>query len=134
MKFEAVEEKMEDTTVKETTEESRSKRAEEMRKNMYEMSRKLLLASIGAAVVAEEEISVFIKRLIERGELAEKDARRLMKEVMDRREKIYRERAAETEHNQASAAATRSDINALNARIAELTRQIEELKETKSKS
>jgi polyhydroxyalkanoate synthesis regulator phasin len=129
-----VEEKMEETTVRDSTEESRSKRAEEMRNNMYEMARKLLLASIGAAVVAEEEISAFIKRLIERGELAEKDARSLMTEVMERREKIYRERTAEVEHGQATAAATRADINALNARIAELTRQIEELKEMKSKS
>jgi polyhydroxyalkanoate synthesis regulator phasin len=134
MIFKIVEEQMEETTVRDAPEEAHSKRAEEMRNNTYEMLRKLLLASIGAAVVAEEEISAFIKRLIERGELAEKDARNLMKEVMDRREKIYRERTVETEHSQATATATRSDINALNARIADLTRQIEELKEMKSKS
>ncbi|MEW6504421.1 MAG: phasin family protein, partial [Chloroflexota bacterium] len=43
-----------------------------------ELSRKILLAGIGAAALAQEEIERFVNRLVEKGELAEKDARRMI--------------------------------------------------------
>jgi polyhydroxyalkanoate synthesis regulator phasin len=93
----------------------------------YQASRKILLAAIGAVVIAQDEIEAFVSRLAERGEIAEKDARRLMKEMMERREKLYEERHAEDRKGQ-PAAATKADIDALTARIAELTKKIEEMK------
>jgi hypothetical protein len=44
-----------------------------------ELSRKVLLAGVGAAVLAQDEISDFVDRLVERGEIAEQDARNLSK-------------------------------------------------------
>jgi len=103
---------------------------EGLRGTLYETTRMILLAGIGAVSLAQDEINNFINRLVERGEMAESDARKLVREVMERREKLERERRRE-EAKGASAAGqqiTRADLEALNARIAELTRQIEELR------
>ena len=53
----------------------------------FQLSRKVLLAGIGAAVLAQEEIENFVNRMVERGEIAEKDARQLAREIVDRWEK-----------------------------------------------
>lgn len=100
---------------------------------LYETTRMVLLAGIGAISLAQDEINNFLDRLVERGEMAEADARKLVREVAERREKLERERRQAT-HSAAPAApaATRADIEALNARVAELTRQIEELRRAKS--
>lgn len=59
-----------------------------------ELSRKILLAGIGAAALAQEEIERFVNRLVEKGELAEKDARKMIQEIMEKREKLEQERRA----------------------------------------
>lgn len=100
------------------------------RGSFYEATRLMLLAGIGAVSLAQEEINNFLDRLVERGELAENDARKLVREVMDRREKLEQERrqSYQARSEQKAAPATRADVEALNARIAELTRQIEALR------
>ena len=92
----------------------------------FQLSRKVLLASIGAAVLAQEEIENFVNRMVERGEIAEKDARQLAREIMDRREKMMREWRGGDEPAHPPAA-TKADIDALTAKIAELNRKIDEL-------
>jgi len=114
---------------KNISEETEENNEQEKRSALYETSRKVLLAAVGAAVLAQEEIDGFVTRLTERGELAEKDARKLMREVMDRREKILKEKQAEAQRSHPSVA-TKADIEALNARIAELTKALEELKKS----
>lgn len=104
-----------------------------VRGSLYETTRLVLLAGVGAISLAQEEINNFLDRLVERGEMAETDARKLVREVMDRREKLEqerRERAVEVGRaaDTRQPAATRADIDALNARVAELTRQIEALR------
>jgi polyhydroxyalkanoate synthesis regulator phasin len=94
---------------------------------LYELSRKVLLAGVGAAVLAQEELDRFVDRLVEHGELAEKDARKLVREVLDRREKMEKERQLERERIRASRV-TKADVEAMTARINELQKQIEELK------
>lgn len=92
----------------------------------FQLSRKILLAGIGAAVLAQEEIENFVNRMVERGEIAEKDARQLAREVMDRREKMMREWRTPTEAVHPPAA-TKADVEALTAKIAELNRKIDDL-------
>ena len=104
---------------------------ESKRPGILDVSRKILLAAIGAAVVAEEEINTLVSRLVDRGELAEGDARKLVKEVFDRRESMAREKIAEVRRNRPVTVATKSDIEALNARITELTEKLEALKTEK---
>ena len=100
-----------------------------VRGSLYETTRLVLLAGVGAISLAQEEVNNFLDRLVERGEMAETDARKLVREVMDRREKLEQERRERTGTVEArQPAATRADIDALNARVAELTRQIEALR------
>jgi polyhydroxyalkanoate synthesis regulator phasin len=101
--------------------------ADKKRGPLYEVTRQILLAAIGAISLAQDEVNAFVTRLVDRGELAESDAKNLVKEMMERRERMEQERRQQhTESKQP--AATRADIDALNARIADLTRQIEELR------
>lgn len=45
---------------------------------LFSVGRKLMLASLGVAVITAEEAGDFLNRLIERGELAEMDAAKLV--------------------------------------------------------
>jgi polyhydroxyalkanoate synthesis regulator phasin len=113
-------------------EEEGQEPVEEAKSGIFEISRKILLAAIGAAVVAEEEITGFVTRLVERGEIAEQDARKLVREIIDRREKLVRDKIAEARRNRPVTVATKADVEALNARIAELAQKIDEIKKEKS--
>ena len=103
-----------------------------VRGSLYDITRKVLLAGAGAVSLAQDEINNFLDRMVERGEMAETDARKLVREVMDRREKLEHERREQARAARAQDAAsrtvTRADIDALAARVADLTRQIEELR------
>jgi polyhydroxyalkanoate synthesis regulator phasin len=99
-----------------------------VRGSLYETTRLVLLAGVGAISLAQDEINNFLDRLVERGEMAETDARKLVREVADRREKLEKERRMRVRETRQPVAATRADIEVLNARVAELTRQIEELR------
>jgi polyhydroxyalkanoate synthesis regulator phasin len=98
---------------------------------LYDTTRMILLAAVGAASLAQDELNGFIDKLVDRGEMAEADARKLMREVLERREKMDRERKAQGKKSAAETAATKGDVDALIARITDLTRQIEELKKEK---
>lgn len=97
---------------------------------LSELTRKVLLAGIGAAVLAQEEIERFVERMVQKGELAEKDARRMIQELMEKREKMDQERRAAAKNRPAPV--TRADIEALSNKIGELNRKIEELKKERS--
>lgn len=115
------------TTPMENNENTENKSA---RGTLYETTRLVLLAGIGAISLAQDEVNNFLDRLVERGEMAEADARKLVREVREKRERLEQERREQVKEARRTSgvAATRSDIEALNARIAELTRQIEELR------
>jgi polyhydroxyalkanoate synthesis regulator phasin len=118
----------------EQTEKTEKNEPKSVRSSLYETTRLILLAGVGAISLAQDEINVFLDRLVERGEMAEADARKLVREVVERREKLEKERrqqvveARRTTQPAQAAAATRADIDALTARIADLTRQIEEMR------
>lgn len=50
---------------------------------VFEIVRKLILAGIGAFALSREEAEAFLNRLVERGELAQKDAQKLFEEAME---------------------------------------------------
>jgi poly(hydroxyalkanoate) granule-associated protein len=107
------------------------------RRPLLEASRKVLLVGIGAFALAQDEIEDFVNRLIERGEIAEKDGRKLVREIMDRRKKTTHE-AEEKLGKQVQGildrlnVPTKADIDALSAKIGALSKQIDELKREKS--
>ena len=106
------------------------KKAEKgVRSSLYETTRLVLLAGVGAISLAQDEVNTFVDRLVERGELAEQDARKLVREVVEKREKLEEEHRQRVEARRAKRTVAQADIDALQARVAELTRQIEELRQ-----
>jgi poly(hydroxyalkanoate) granule-associated protein len=47
--------------------------------------RRVLLAAVGAVALTKDEIEDFVGKLVERGEIAEQDGRKLVKDVLARR-------------------------------------------------
>jgi len=100
---------------------------------LLDLARKVLLAGIGAVALAQEDIEKFVNRLVERGEIAEKDGKKLVREVMDRRKKEAEK--AEDEINKRVETVlehmnvpTKGDIEALSDKIAALSKKVDELK------
>jgi poly(hydroxyalkanoate) granule-associated protein len=93
---------------------------------------KVLLASIGAVALAQEEIEDFVNKLVERGEIAERDGKALVSDLMARRKK-----EAEKAEKQMDGRVeeflgrmnvpTKSDIDELSSKITELTEKIDSL-------
>ena len=103
---------------------------------MLEMARKVLLASIGAMALTQEEIEKFVGKLVERGEIAEQDGRKLIKDVLARRRTKTAEVQAGTEDELEKRMedvlsrmniASKSDIDGLNRKITTLTKKLDEL-------
>lgn len=103
---------------------------------MLEMARKVLLAGIGAVALTQEEVEKFVQKLVERGEIAEKDGRKLIKDVLEKRKKRVSEVRSETEENVDSRMEdilsrmnipSKSDIEELNRKITTLTEKVDEL-------
>jgi polyhydroxyalkanoate synthesis regulator phasin len=107
---------------------------EEARSRFFENARKVLLAGIGAVALAQDEIEDFLNRLVERGEIAEKDARKLFKEVTEKRtrraEKELDKRVEELLDR--LNVPSKGDIETLSHKITTLTHKIEELKKTQA--
>jgi polyhydroxyalkanoate synthesis regulator phasin len=103
---------------------------------MYEVTRRILLAATGAMALAQDEIEDFVTRLVDRGEIAEKEGRQLMKEILEKRKEKRKIFVAEVhkrfrDRMERLDMPTKKDIEELSSRIAELTRQVEELKKSK---
>jgi poly(hydroxyalkanoate) granule-associated protein len=116
-------------------EEAAAESNEKNQSQMAEMLRKVMLATIGAAVIAQEEIEALINRMIERGEIAEKDGKKLMHEMMDKRKSKTIKVEDEINKNIADVLErmnipTRTDIDALSQKINGLSKKIDDLKKT----
>ncbi len=105
---------------------------EEVHGPLYEASRRVLLASIGAIALAQDEIEDFVEKLVERGEIAEKDGKKLVREVIDKRKKDVSK--AEDELNKRidevvvrMDVPTKADIDALGDQIDELSNKVDAL-------
>ena len=103
---------------------------------MLEMARNVLLAGIGVVALTQEEVEKFVHKLVERGEIAEKDGRRLINDVREKRrrksEEISVEAEATYEGRMEEVLArmnipSKSDIDALSRKITALTEKVDEL-------
>lgn len=100
---------------------------------VYEVSRKILLAAIGAVALTQDALEEFVEKLIDRGEIAENDGRRLIKEISEKRKASLMGGEGERHKHFRDVMKklnipTRKDIEELNEKIAELTKKIDELK------
>lgn len=110
---------------------STSERTSELN-NLLQMARKVLLAGIGAVALAQEEAEAFVQKLIERGEIAEKDGEKLLNEIRERRKEVATRAEEELARRLEKVLVrmnvpTRADIETLSERIAALSRKIDEL-------
>jgi poly(hydroxyalkanoate) granule-associated protein len=103
---------------------------------MLDMAHKVLLAGIGVIALTQEEVEKFVAKLVERGEIAEKDGRKMIKDVLERRKKQAEEVRSETEEKVDKRldemltrlnVPTRDDIDTLSKQIASLTRKVDSL-------
>lgn len=97
--------------------------------------RKVLLAGVGAMALAQEEIEEFVNRLIDRGEIAEKDGRKLVTDIVERRKKQVQNAENELEGKIEEILSrmnvpTKADIEALSRKITTLTKKVDELKKS----
>jgi poly(hydroxyalkanoate) granule-associated protein len=111
---------------------------------MFEVVRKLILAGVGALALSRDEAEEFINRLVDRGELAQKDAQHLIDETVERFRKT-----AQPQTNQLQSGVTtistqietnleqflnrlnipsKRDIDDLSTKIAHLAGRVEELR------
>lgn len=111
--------------------------------SFVEALRKLLMAGIGAVALSRDEVESFVAKLVERGELAQKDAEKLLHEVQgrlrkntsgveERAEKMTSrvEQGMEEFLNRLNIPSKR-DIEDLSAKIAQLAARVEELRKQK---
>jgi poly(hydroxyalkanoate) granule-associated protein len=127
---------MVEKTVKKTGAEVKAE-AEMKESSLAGAAHRVLLASVGAVVLAQEEIEDFVNRLVEKGEIAEKDGKKLVKDILERRKKETAKVEKEVDDRIESIVEkvlgrmnvpTKSDIDALSKKIGELSQKVEDLK------
>jgi poly(hydroxyalkanoate) granule-associated protein len=95
--------------------------------------RKMVLASVGVVGVAQDEIMHLIQRMVERGEITEKDARKLVNEAQKEFNRRRRSGQTKAEKEMESImekmnVPSKADIDDLTKQVAHLSKRIEELK------
>lgn len=105
--------------------------------SLLHATRRLILASLGAIALGKDEVEEFVNKLVERGEIAEKDGRKLVEEAMEKRKKSVQGVGVEANRHVSELldhlnVPTKEDIDVLSEKIALLAKKVDEL--TKSSS
>jgi poly(hydroxyalkanoate) granule-associated protein len=100
---------------------------------MSEMLHRLFLAAIGAAAIAQEEVETLVNKLVERGELAEKDGKRILGEMKEKRKTKTADVSGEISKNDEGVLSrmnipTKADVDALGQKINALSKKVDDLK------
>ena len=132
-----------DTEVAEAAEEAKASSVP-----MVAIVRKVLQAGVGAFALSVDEVEEFVARLVERGEIAEQDGRKLISDVLARRRtdaEVATEKVQEHTERQWSRAESmldqqidnilarlnvpsKSDIEALSSKVSELAEKVDALR------
>jgi len=109
--------------------EAQPKGGKKGRQEFYNLTRRVLLAGVGAAALAYDEVGAFVDRLVERGELAQEQARELLQEVRERREGRLQEMGEQVRERLGQALESfdvprRADLEALQQRLDQLTERV----------
>jgi len=98
--------------------------------------RRILMAGVGAVALTQEQIEDFVGKLVERGEIADGDARKLLADVVESRKKVVQNRTKKAEEEFEKRVETllsrmniptKGEIESLSQKITELTRKVDEL-------
>ena len=103
---------------------------------MLEISRKLLLAGIGAAVLTKERIEGIVRELIKQGEISKEEGIKLVKEVLQKGEEMQKTLEAKIEVGINKAMErlnipTRKEIQELREKLEKLIKKVEEITKKK---
>jgi len=95
--------------------------------------RRVLMAGIGAVALAQDEIDEFVNKLVERGEIAEKDGRTLINDLRQQRRQKAKKAEADLEKRIESMLdrvnlPNKQDLETLSEKIAILAEKVEALK------
>lgn len=100
---------------------------------------RVLLAGVGVIVLAQEEIEDFVRRLVDRGDIAEEEGRMLVEDVMEQRDRRLEnvrtglggtiDRGTEEVYKRLNIP-TRSEIMSLSEQIDALSAKVDELIES----
>ena len=91
---------------------------------------------MGAVALAQEEVEEFVKKLVDRGEIAEKDGRKLVDDILEKR-KSRAQKAEDALETRVEGlldrmnVPTKSDIDELSKKITLLAQKVDELKNKK---
>jgi poly(hydroxyalkanoate) granule-associated protein len=99
---------------------------------MFEGVRRVLLAGIGVVALTMDEVEEFVDKMVERGELAEKDGKKIVHEVMEKRKKEAEEAQKKVNKRvwevlDRMDISTHSDIEALSKAVEELSKKVDEM-------
>jgi poly(hydroxyalkanoate) granule-associated protein len=105
-----------------------------------ELVRKMLLAGVGAVAMSRDETEQLVAKLVERGELAQKDAEKLLRDVQARLRQSRPDVQVQAEKVTSRAQQgmeeflnrlnipSKRDIDDLSAKVAQLAARVEELR------
>ncbi|HTP07751.1 MAG TPA: phasin family protein [Anaerolineae bacterium] len=114
--------------VKPEVEKAKDVVTEEQNK-LQEALHRLMLATVGTVGLVQDELEHFVNKAVERGEIAEKEARKTVRDVTDKRKGAEKEVDKRFEDMLVKLnIPTKNDITALNDKIADLTKKVESLK------
>ncbi len=99
---------------------------------LFDAVHKVLLASIGAVALAQDEMEDFVNKLVERGELAEKEGKEMLRDVMQRRKKEAKKAEEEVDKRMSELVdrlkiPSKADVDGLSAQINDLSKKLDEL-------
>ncbi len=96
---------------------------------VQEALHRIVLAAVGTVSLVQDEVEHFVNKAVERGQIAEKDARKAMQDVTERRKGAEKEVDKRFEEMLVKLnIPTKSDLTDLNDKIADLTKKVEALK------
>jgi polyhydroxyalkanoate synthesis regulator phasin len=102
---------------------------EEEQTKLQEALHRVMLAAVGTVGLVQDELEHFVNKAVERGQIAEKDARKTVHDVTEKRKGAEKEVDKRFEDMLVKLnIPTKNDISALNDKIADLTKKVESLK------
>jgi poly(hydroxyalkanoate) granule-associated protein len=103
--------------------------------SLHDMMKRMMLAGVGAVSIIHEELEQHIDKLVERGEITQKDREEIIVKMKERRQKYMHHRRDYARKHVAEAlenldVPSRTDIDTLSQKIADLEKKIDELNKT----
>ena len=117
-------------------EKKEQKDCETLQEQWMAQMKRIMLAGMGAVAMAQDEMEAFVKKMVERGQIAEKEGRKWMKEFMEKGRKQTKDTMHSIEDTSMESfekilnkfnIPTKHDFETLSQRVEKLGERVEEL-------